>query len=258
MTASDEIAGRLAAGTALLVATDFDGTLAPIAEDPSIPEITPANARVLGRLAAHPDAVVAIVSGRELVDLRGRVALEGAIYAGNHGLELQRGAETVVHPTARRRRPAIDRARRILARELGDVPGCSIEDKSLSLTVHYRRVPPDVRPTVPERIDELAPALGEDVHLVPGRESVEVRPRVEWDKGRAVEWIAADLPAGHRTIYLGDDTTDEDVFRTLRPVDVGVRVGTDATDAEFRLDSQRAVAPFLDWLAETVFRRPVG
>jgi trehalose 6-phosphate phosphatase len=178
------------------------------------------------------------------------------VYAGNHGLELADGAETVIHPDARRCRPALDRARTLVRGALADVPGTQIEDKTLSLTVHYRRVPPDRQPTVTERIDALGPRLDDRLRLVAGRKSVEIRPRIDWDKGKAVGWILSRLPDGYRTVYLGDDTTDEDVFRALGADDVGVHVGSRETAAGFRLASQRDVAPFLDWLARRV--HPLG
>ncbi|WP_424020036.1 trehalose-phosphatase (plasmid) [Halorientalis pallida] len=247
-----EIATRLERGSGLLVAVDFDGTLAPIATDPDRPQITPENRIALSRLSARNDAVVAVVSGRELADLRSRAEVPGAIYAGNHGFEVARGTDRVVHPAARRYRPALDRARTLVRRALADIPGCLVEDKTLSLTVHYRQVPAAYQPAVTDRIASLAPRLDDCLRLVSGRKSVEIRPRIDWDKGRAVQWIRATLPTGYGTVYLGDDTTDEDVFRTLRAGDVGVHVGSRDTDAEFRLASQRDVAPFLDWLGRRV------
>jgi trehalose 6-phosphate phosphatase len=247
-----EIAARLERGSGLLVATDFDGTLAPIATDPDVPRITPGTARALGKLTGRHDAAVAVVSGRELGDLRPRVAIPGVVYAGNHGLELTRGDDHVVHPEARRLRPALDSAAQLVRRALADVPGCLIEDKTLSLTVHYRQVPPNRQPAVTDRLETLRPRIDDGLRFVSGRKSVEIRPRIDWDKGRAVNRIRADLPDGYRTVYIGDDTTDEDVFRTLGHGDVGVHVGARETAAEFRLSTQRDVAPFLDWLERRV------
>ena len=247
-----EIAARLERGSGLLVATDFDGTLAPIAEDPDHPQITTANAAALGGLAARTDAVVAIVSGRELDDLRSRTGITDAVYAGNHGLELVWGDTRELHPEVERHRPALDHAGTVLRQALGDVPGCQVEDKRLSLTVHYRRVPAALQSVVTDRIDSLSPELDGRLELVSGRKSVEIRPRIDWDKGQAVRWMQGRLPDGYRTVYLGDDTTDEDVFRVLTAGDVGVHVGSRDTAAEYRLTSQRDVAPFLGWLARRV------
>jgi len=247
-----EIAGRLERGSGLLVGVDFDGTLAPIAPDPDDPHITPANAVALARLAASVDTVVAVVSGREIADLRPRAEVAGAVYAGNHGLELARGPDSVIHPAARRYRPALDHAVDLVGQTLGDVPGCLIEDKTLSLTVHYRQVPPALQRGVVERIDALAPRLDDGLCLVSGRKSVEIRPDIDWDKGQALQWLRTTLPDGYRAVYLGDDTTDEDVFRTLRAGDVGVHVGRRDTAARYRLRYQRGVAPFLDWLGRRV------
>jgi len=95
---SYRIERQLGAAPGLLVALDFDGTLAPIEDDPDAPEITQANRHAVEALADHPDTLVAVVSGRQLADLRPRVAVDGVRYVGNHGLEYTVDGERMVHP----------------------------------------------------------------------------------------------------------------------------------------------------------------
>jgi trehalose 6-phosphate phosphatase len=91
---------------------------------------------------------------------------------------------------------------------------------------------------------------------VAGKQVFEIRPAVGWDKGSAVERFAAELPADWRTVYLGDDVTDDDAFRAARPDGFGVVVGSrEAADAAYRLPTQGEVASFLDWLVDAVLER---
>lgn len=242
----------------LLVATDFDGTLSPIAASPDEPRITPANRRVLRTLSARPDVVVAVVSGRQLRDLVPRVGLSGLVYAGNHGLELSTGDSVWVHPVARRYRPAIQAVRRLLERTTSSIHGCDVEDKRYTLTVHHRHVPPGRLPAVFDALDTAVETVADErvagqatagFDLVDGKESVEIRPPVDWDKGTAVTHLRGWVPTSWRPIYIGDDTTDEDVFLALGREGVTVHVGTDETAARYRIASQEGVAPFLEWVA---------
>ncbi len=251
-----EMARRLAGAEGLLVGLDFDGTLAPIADDPDAPTIRRACRRALRRLAGRPDATVAVISGRELADLRGRVGVDGVAYAGNHGLELQHGDDTTVHPLAARQRPALARALDRLGERLADVPGVVVEDKGLTGTVHVRRTPAHRVPAVRSAVEGVARTADAGLQVTTGREVFELRPRIAWDKGSAVELLADRTPAGWRTVYLGDDVTDEDAFRAVRPDGLGVLVGSrEETAATHRLPTQAAVAPFLHWLVDDVLER---
>ena len=255
---NERLAERLADADGLLVATDFDGTLAPIFEDPETPTITPANRRALIALGERPDVAVAVVSGRRLADLRSRVGIDAARYVGNHGLEVAECDRVATHPAAEELRPALDRASAALEERIGDVPGVEIEDKGATITVHYRRASP-------RRVEEVASAVTGVVESVDGlrttsgKQVAEIRPDVDRDKGSAVRELAADVPDGWRTVYVGDDTTDEDVFRVLDPEagDAGVVVGDRETDATHRVADQRDVSRLLDWLAtEALDDRP--
>ena len=247
---------RLAGADGLVVGLDFDGTLAPIQPDPDAVSIGPAVQRAVATLAARPDATVAVISGRALDDLRSRVGVGGVVYVGNHGLEMERGGRRSVHPEAETLRPAVERACDAVEARAGDVPGCLVERKGPTATVHYRRTPPDRVREVRAAVE--AAAAGEArLRLVSGKQSIEVRPAVDWDKGAAMRRVAGDAPGGWRAVYVGDDTTDEDVFRALGPDDVGVHVGeSDDTAAGVPLPDQDAVAPFLAWLDEVLDGAP--
>jgi trehalose 6-phosphate phosphatase len=243
------ITERLSGTSGLLVGTDFDGVLAPIVDDPDDPLPTPENKRALRRLDAHPATVVAVISGRSLADLRPRVGMENLVYAGNHGLEIDRGGPTSIHPEARERRRWIREVCQAVAEAAGDA-GILVEDKGLTATIHHREVPEPVRERVLSTVHAAVDRSQGAIRLSPGKASIELRPDVDWDKGSALLDLANDAPEGWAVIYLGDDETDEDAFEALGDDGISIHVGTDEdTAAGYRLTEQAEVAPFLNALA---------
>jgi len=249
----DALADRLADASGLLLGLDFDGTLTPIAADPDEPELSPRNRRSLHRLSADPRVRVAVVSGRALSDLRSRVDVDGVVYAGNHGLELRRDGETVVHPDAVRTRQAIADLVETLSDRLGGVDGAVVEDKRVTATVHYRQVPDarvdGVRRTVRDAVAERAP---DRIDVRGGKQVLELRPTASWDKGSVVRDLREDVERDWLTVYVGDDSTDEDAFAVLDDdASLGVHVGDDPeTAADCRLPDPAAVEGGLAWLAD--------
>ncbi|WP_132058064.1 trehalose-phosphatase [Halorussus amylolyticus] len=241
----------LLAHDGLLVALDFDGTLAAIERRPDEATLPDATREVVESLAAAPDAEVAVVSGRALGDVRERVAVPDASYAGNHGLELRTDDEYVVHPKARAVEDTIGILCDGLSRRLAGVDGVIVENKGVTATVHYRLVADGDVPAVERAVETLA-ADHDEVRLTTGKDVLELRPAVEWDKGEAVRWLADELvPEDERwlPVYVGDDTTDEAAFGVLDDGGLGVKVGDDpATDAPFRVADPEAVRAVLSWL----------
>jgi trehalose 6-phosphate phosphatase len=200
----------------LVLLLDFDGTLAPIVERPEQAAMPERTRRALERLMAVVGVTVAVVSGRGLADVRERAAIPGIAYAGNHGMEIEGAGLHRIHPEAAAARPDLDAvAARVMA-DLEGIDGAFVEDKGLTLSIHYRLAPEreaEVREIV------LAAVGGRDgLQVTEGKMVIEVRPRVEWDKGRAVLFLLGQMrpPAGTPVLYLGDDRTDEDAFRALR------------------------------------------
>lgn len=201
----------------LVLLLDFDGTLAPIVSRPELAAIPERTRAALDRLLARPGVDAAVVSGRGMADARERAGIPGIAYAGNHGMEIEGPGVHRVHPEARAARPELEAAAASAARALEAVPGAFVEDKGLTLSVHYRLAPADRVAEVREAVHGAVvgrPGL----RVTEGKMVLEVRPRVEWDKGRAVDFLLDHLrpPAGAPVLYLGDDTTDEDAFRALR------------------------------------------
>jgi trehalose 6-phosphate phosphatase len=196
-----------------LLGFDYDGTLAPIVRDPDRAALRPSTRRLLREVArAYPCVVI---SGRSRADVRRR--LRGILLAeviGNHGGEPW-------HASARARREV----RRWLTRlqdRLGGIPGVVIEDKGLSLSVHYRRAREKSRARA--RILAAAARLRE-ASVKAGKLVVNVLPAGAPDKGQALVRTRA-LLGCDTAVYLGDDETDEDVFALDQPGQLlAVRVG---------------------------------
>jgi trehalose-phosphatase len=214
---------RAAAGRRrLALFLDYDGTLTPIVERPEAAVLGEDMREVLRRLAArHP---VAIVSGRDLEDVRARVGLEDVHYAGCHGFEIAGPRGNRVHGAAAAAAPQLGAAADQVAHDIRGLPGVQLERKRFTLAVHYRRARaadvPAVRAAL-ERAQARHPAL----RVTAGKKVLELQPDVDWDKGRAVLWLIETLGVEDALpVYIGDDVTDEDAFRALAGRGLGIAV----------------------------------
>ncbi len=244
-----ELADRLGTVPRLLVATDFDGTLAPICPRPEDVTLPPSARGCLEALAAHPGVRVAVLSGRELDNVRKLVDLPKLIYAGNHGLEIQGGGMDYVNQPSLDARPILDAAAHFLGEALQGIEGSFVEHKGLSLSVHYRLAPDNTTPRRETAVQDCAKRFPElKVHH--GRKVVEFRPDVAWNKGFALKRLlkGLGLPAA-AALYMGDDTTDEDAFAVLNGLGTSLRVGpAGETRARYHLRDPEDTAEFLVWL----------
>ncbi len=237
--------------------SDFDGTLAPIVAHPDQARLPARARRALERLAQLPGAVVGIVSGRSLADLRHRIGLRGIHYIGTHGEEWA-GPTGRPHVLANARSAArIRTLGRRLEKELASLPGIHVERNTVSVAVHYRQAGPraaaQARRAVLGELKRSRSAL----RLLEGKKVLELLPAGSRSKGHTVEALLARRAwngAGRRLlIYLGDDVTDESVFRRLRRGDIGIHVGNNPRSlAAFRVSSPAGVARFLERLLEVL------
>jgi len=231
-----------------LILFDFDGTLAALRRRPATVVLPVAIRQALVRLRKHPSVRMGIVSGRELADLRRRVGLSGLSYVGNHGFEILQEGRLWVHPQALSMVPLIQRVSKQLIGSLSSVSGVEIENKRLTISVHVRRVASSRVGFVQQIMKKVLRRMPEGHRLLirPGKKVFEIRPRLLWDKGRAVMKLLCQLPQGSIALYVGDDHTDEDVFRCLSAPHVTIRVGSgEKTRALFRLPRQSAIHTLL-------------
>ncbi len=230
----------------LLAILDFDGTLSPTVAAPAAARLAPAMRKRLARLARSPRARIAVLSGRGLGDLRRRVGLPGLVYGGCHGLEIAGAGLCFRHPRARRSRVAA--ASRMLAAGAAAIPGVRVEFKGLAVSFHYRDVRPGRRRAAHALVRRVARELPE-LMLVPGQCAYDFVPRVGWDKGSAVRWIARRLRPGRGrsvVLYVGDDVTDERAFAALAGRGVTIRVGGARTAADYAVRGVGDVAELLE------------
>ncbi len=246
-----EIRGRLS-GKRAAVFLDYDGTLTPIVARPDLAVLSEDMRQTLRDLARR--CTLAIVSGRDRADVAKLVGLESLVYAGSHGFDIA-GPDGLrqEHGEAAVFLPSLDKAERQLTTALAGIAGALIDRKKFALAVHYRQVARDAVAEV-KRIVEAAAAETPDLRQTGGKMILELRPRTDWDKGRAVLWLMGSLGLdgeGVLPFYLGDDDTDEDAFAALAGRGVGILV-TDAerpTAADYVLSDPDEVGRFLDALA---------
>ncbi|MCG3127170.1 MAG: hypothetical protein CHACPFDD_02028 [Phycisphaerae bacterium] len=229
----------------LLVATDFDGTIAPLVSDPAAAEADREALVALRTLAALPQTQVAVISGRALHDLAGRTReLAEAHLVGSHGSEFEAGFAQPLPSEARDLRARLAAGLRELL-SLG--AGLSVEEKPASLAFHYRNADEATRRRAIEAILG-GPATWPGVHVRHGKLVIELSV-VAIDKGAALRSIRQRVGAS-AVVFLGDDVTDEDVFAALGGPDVGIKVGSGRSGATFRAADPVEVARILAHLAE--------
>ncbi|MGM0574133.1 MAG: trehalose-phosphatase [Myxococcota bacterium] len=231
---------------------DYDGTLTPIVPRPEDAVLSDAMRRSLRRLADR--VPVAIVSGRDRPDVAAMVGLDDLVYAGSHGFDIAGpGGLHHEHPAGVERLPDLDAAQRALESHLADVEGCQVERKRFAIAVHFRNVAPGRVDEVEAAVDEVLSGHEEALRKTGGKKIFELRPRVEWDKGRAVTWLLDALDLDRPDVvplYVGDDVTDEDAFRALSGRGLGLVVGeVEGSAADYVLADVDEARRFLDWLA---------
>jgi trehalose-phosphatase len=249
----DALLARLR-GARPVVFLDFDGTLSAIVERPGDASIDPAMRDAVARLSrACP---VAVVSGRDLEDVRARVGLDGILYAGSHGFDIAGPAGMQFrHPQGTAALPALEGAEALLRQRLAGVDGALIERKRFSLATHYRMVAGDDVPVVEAAVDEAHRAHA-GLRRTHGKKVFELQPDADWDKGAALRWLLAALDPGDGVLalHIGDDVTDEDAFRALRDDGIGIVVMQPPrpTAAHYWLPDPAAVRAFLVELADAL------
>lgn len=234
---------------ALLLFLDFDGTLVPIAPDPSVCFLTPEVHETLAKLASQPNCRVAIISGRALSDLQSRVGIAGLALAGNHGLEIALDNRLVFQePRALQLRPLLRFLLRQLASVCKDYRGSWVEDKGLTLTVHFRQTEDALHDAFFDRVSCVCQphVTAGEIVVRAGKKVLEVRPAVDWHKGSATRWLASywALPGNPQVLTAGDDATDEDFFAAW-PGECHIHVGLVANSLAPWYLAQQAEVPGL-------------
>ncbi len=240
-------------GQKIMLFLDFDGTLAEIADHYKNATILKESKKLLKAIASTPECLVAIVSGRALSDVKKRVGLKNIVYAGNHGLEIEGTGikyTTFVKPSIKN---LLKKILHDLAGKIGSIPGILLEDKTLTLSIHFRKVKKqDMLIFQKLLLETMAPYLkAKRVTMLGGKKVFEIKPVVDWDKGKAVMWLLKHFSKNKYEkkiypVFIGDDVTDETAFKALKGKGLCIRVGKSATSAApYYLRNTEQVAKFL-------------
>ena len=247
-----EIAGGSGRAAVFL---DYDGTLTPIVSQPEDARLSDSKRQKLRELVAR--APVAILSGRDLDDVRRRVNIDAIVYAGSHGFDIA-GPRGLRKQMATEFLPTLDLAEKELHAALDGISGARVERKRFSIAAHYRNVKENDASKVARAVNEVA-ARHRELRMINGKKVYELLPDVAWDKGKAVLWLLETLglesrSGGIRPIYIGDDRTDEDAFRALEQRGIGILVSEQSqpTTARYSLKNPAEVERFLRALGATL------
>eukprot|EP00197_Chlamydomonas_leiostraca_P013812 CAMPEP_0202865920 /NCGR_PEP_ID=MMETSP1391-20130828/6681_1 /ASSEMBLY_ACC=CAM_ASM_000867 /TAXON_ID=1034604 /ORGANISM="Chlamydomonas leiostraca, Strain SAG 11-49" /LENGTH=479 /DNA_ID=CAMNT_0049545811 /DNA_START=43 /DNA_END=1482 /DNA_ORIENTATION=- len=251
-------------GKRLAVFLDYDGTLTPIVSNPDEALMSQEMRAVVRSLAQlFPTA---IISGRGREKVENFVQLKELYYAGSHGMDIagpsafdgeawSTSVDSTFQPAAHFR-PLIDTVYHDLCARLASIPGSSVEHNTFCVSAHFRNCEGEAWQDVVAAVEQVV-AANPELRMTRGRKVVEVRPKVNWHKGTALDHLlgvlglrdAPDVVA----LYIGDDHTDEDAFRTLRDAQqgFGILVSTkvkDTTAARYTVRDPDEVQAFLEAL----------
>jgi trehalose 6-phosphate phosphatase len=241
-----EAVRRVAGTDHLLVAMDFDGTMSPLVDHADDARALPRAAAAFAGLAALPRTTTALISGRALDSLRAVASPpENTLLIGSHGAEAWMGPGSSELQLDEAQRELLAEIRQELAGIVDQAPGTLLEDKPAGVVLHTRLADDDV---AEDAVAAARSVLQErrGVFLKTGNRVLETSV-VHASKGEGIAFLRQ--AAGATAVaFAGDDTTDEDALGTLVTGDLGVKVGLDFTQAEFRVESPVHVCELLEAL----------
>ena len=229
---------------------DYDGTLSPIVSRPEEATIDSQTQQLIYLLANR--FPTSIVSGRSQEQLRKFVRVDEVFYASSHGLRIvgPKGSNLELDQ-GKPFKHLIDNVYRELGLLLRQLPGIILEHGIYTVAVHYRELSKRDIAKMHIKIQRLL-AHFPDLEVTYGKKVYQIRPRIDWNKGSAVEWILNCLKRGLVPLYIGDDVTDEDAFLCVRDYGFGILVSEDypKTYARYSLKNTDEVHKFLTKIYE--------
>ncbi|KAH0460566.1 hypothetical protein IEQ34_011229 [Dendrobium chrysotoxum] len=216
-----------AKGKKIAMFLDYDGTLSPIVDDPDSAFMSDSMRAAVKSIAKY--FPTAIVTGRCRDKVFSFVQLAELYYAGSHGMDIKGPTKWPKHTNAQAKAvlcqpasaflPMINEAYNVLVEKTKVFPGAKVENNRFCLSVHFRCVDEKIWNGLAEEVRSVLTAFP-DLKLTQGRKVLEIRPTIEWDKGKALEFLLQELGFADSNdilpVYIGDDRTDEDAFKVLR------------------------------------------
>ena len=247
--ALNRIYNKLKSNSPVILFLDYDGTVVPIKQRPSLAVLSSKMRELLKNLAKHPNIFVGFVTGRSLTDIKSMARLKGISYIANHGFQISLPWGKWIHPDVKQKIPILKKIFSTLKNRLKTTKGVFIENKSLTLSIHYRNTPKGSIPHIKKTIRDILNSHGGFFRITNGKKVVEIRPNILWDKGCAVMKVLEMFKLQRKPliIYIGDDKTDEDAFRILRSNGITIHVGrTCNSQAGYFLNSPSQVKKLLE------------
>jgi len=237
---------------------DYDGTLSPIAASPKLAHLPDDTREILRSLNKNRSFQIAIISGRSLKDIRKLIGIDGIIYAGNHGFELKGPGLKFINKGAVSKQRSLRAVYKSLRNKLSLLNGILVEDKGLTLSVHYRLASKKDSEILEDSLNTIVRKWVKEqkIRVTKGKKVFEIRPAVNWDKGKIVKWLIGRkdvFKPGTVPICIGDDHTDEDMFKVIGKKGWTVCVGRSNpfSKAGYYLKDTKEVKKFLNKLYKT-------
>ncbi|MDD5558979.1 trehalose-phosphatase [Candidatus Methylomirabilis sp.] len=248
-----QVAAEILSSSHTVLFLDYDGTLTRIAPTPEQATLSASTRSVLRELAHRPRMTVAVISGRRLNELRRLVRVRDLIYIGNHGLEMWQDGQQVGVIVPQPLQEAVAHIRSQLTSLVAEIPGVLIEDKGLSVSLHYRLVPTRLESQLKTVVlrDVLPRVYSSGLTVLHGKKVIELRPNLNWTKGHAALRLMKHIRRRSvLPVYIGDDRTDEDAFRALAE-GITIRVGAhEGSKAHYYVRDVKEVIALLRWIAQ--------
>jgi len=203
---------------------DYDGTLTPIVERPDLAVMSEEMRSLVKELSKKH--TVSIVSGRMREDVQDLVKIDDIFYAGSHGFDIAGKDFSLIEPHVKEYLPLIEKVTAELKNIIGGIKGVLVEEKKFSVAAHYRLVDKNDFPKIEKAVNDII-VNNDNLCLLKGKKVFEILPDINWNKGRAIRWIMQALKLNWQEasiVYIGDDTTDEFAFRTIRTRGTGILV----------------------------------
>ncbi len=233
---------------------DYDGTVTPIVSHPKDAQLSEAMRNMLIKLSNQ--CTLAVISGRGLNDIKSLVGIKGIHYAGSHGYEIEGPSIKMEYKPALEFVETFDALEKELTEVLAKVEGALVERKKFSIALHYRNVSTREADLVEKAADSAVKKYPK-IRKSFGKKVYELQPDLDWNKGKALEWLIEELhieKRGSKIFYIGDDITDEDAFSAIKTYGIGILVGSQArtTGAQYKLRDTDQTLRFLEILSSSI------